>query len=68
MQRNTLCDRVHGGTMGQTATYCSDCYNKVGRTQDPQIKAAESDGKVPMTKEGACCSCQEATVVVYFEG
>ena len=54
--------------MGQTATYCSDCYNKVGRAQDQQIKAAESDGKVPMTKEGACCSYQKATVVVYFEG
>jgi hypothetical protein len=54
--------------MGQTATYCSDCYNKVGRAQDAQIKAAESDGKIPMTKEGTCCSCSKSTVVVYFEG
>jgi len=54
--------------MGQTGTHCSDCYNKVGRVQDAQIKAAESDGKVPMTKEGNCCSCNKATVVIYFEG
>ena len=55
--------------MRQTATYCSDCYGKVGRVQDAQIKAAESDGKVlPMTKEGTCYSCSKATVVVYFEG
>jgi hypothetical protein len=54
--------------MGQTATYCSDCYNKVARVQDAQIKAAESDGKIPMTKEGTCCSCSKATVVIYFEG
>lgn len=54
--------------MGQTATYCSDCYNKVGRVQDAQIKAAESDGKVPMTTQGICCSCNTSTVVVYFEG
>jgi len=30
--------------------------------------AAESDGKVPMTKEGTCCSCGKATVVIYFKG
>ena len=54
--------------MGQTGTHCSDCYNKVERVQDAQIKAAESDGKVPMTKEGNCCSCNKATVVIYFEG
>jgi hypothetical protein len=54
--------------MGQTSTYCSDCYNKVARAQDAQIKAAESDGKIPMTKEGTCCSCSRATVVIYFEG
>ena len=54
--------------MGQTATYCSDCYNKVGRTQDAQIKTAESGGKVPMTKEGPCSSCNKATIVIYFEG
>ena len=54
--------------MGQTATYCSDCYNKVARAQDAQIKTRESDGKIPMTKEGTCCSCSKATVVIYFEG
>lgn len=54
--------------MGQTATYCSDCYNKVARAQDAQIKAAESDGKIPMTKQGTCHSCSKATVVIYFEG
>ena len=59
---------VQGGTKGQTANYCNDCYPNVGRAQDAQIKAAESDGKIPMTKEGTCCSCKKATVVVYFEG
>jgi hypothetical protein len=54
--------------MGQATTYCSDCYNKVARAQDAQIKAAESDGKVPMTKEGTCWSCRKATIVIYFEG
>ena len=54
--------------MGQTATYRSDCYNKVARAQDAQIKTGESDGKIPMTKEGTCCSCSKATVVIYFEG
>ena len=54
--------------MGQTATSCSDCYNKVARAQDAQIKTAESDGKNPMTKEGTYCSCSKATVVIYFEG
>jgi hypothetical protein len=54
--------------MGQTATYRSNRYNKVERAQDSQIKATESDGKVPMAKEGICCSCKKATVVVYFEG
>jgi hypothetical protein len=54
--------------MGQTTTYCSNCYNKVARAQDAQIKAAESDGNVPMTKEGTCCSCRKATIVIYFEG
>ena len=54
--------------MGQTSTYCSDCYNKVARAQDAQSKAVESDGKIPMTKEGTCCSYSKATVVIYFEG
>lgn len=54
--------------MGQTATHCSDCYNKVARAQGAQIKAAESDSTIPMTKEGACCLCKKATVVIYFEG
>jgi len=54
--------------MGQTATYCSNCYNKVARAQDAQIKTAKSDGKIPMTKEWTCCLCSKATVVIYFEG
>jgi hypothetical protein len=54
--------------MGQTETYCSDCYNTVGRVQDARIKAAESNGKTPMTKEGTCCSCKKTTIVAYFEG
>ena len=53
--------------MGQATTYCSDCDNKVARAQDAQIEAAESEGKVPMTKEGTCCSCRKATIVIYFE-
>jgi hypothetical protein len=56
-----------GETMGQTAPYCSECYNKVGRTEDAQVKAAESEGKVPMTKQGTCAACAKATVVVYYE-
>jgi hypothetical protein len=58
---------IQGGVMGQTATYCSECYNKVGRTEDAQVKAAESEGKVPMTKQGTCAACAKATVVVYYE-
>lgn len=54
--------------MGQTAAYCSDCYNKVARAQDAQIKAAESDSKIPMTRDGTGCSCSKSTVVIYFEG
>jgi hypothetical protein len=53
--------------MGQTAAYCSDCYNKVGRTEDALIKAAEQEGKVPMTKQGTCSQCTKATTVVYYE-
>ena len=53
--------------MGHTASYCSECYNKVGRTEDPQVKAAESEGKIPMTKQGACAKCGKDTVVVYYE-
>ena len=53
--------------MGHTAPYCSDCYNKVGRTEDAQMKAAENEGKVPMTKQGTCEKCGKDTVVVYYE-
>lgn len=53
--------------MAQTAPYCSDCYNKVGRTEDAGVKAAESEGKVPMTKQGTCCKCNQATIVVVYE-
>ncbi len=53
--------------MGQTAAYCSDCYNKIGRTEDAAVKAAESEGKVPMTKEGTCSKCQKSTTVVFYE-
>ena len=54
--------------MGKTATYCSECYNKVGRVEDAQVKAAESAGKTPMTGQGTCCKCNKATVVVFYEG
>ena len=53
--------------MGKTAAYCSDCYNKVGRVEDAQVKAAEGEGKVPMTAQGTCCKCSTATVVVFYE-
>lgn len=53
--------------MGQSTAYCSDCYNKVGRSEDAQIQAAEKAGQVPMTKQGTCCKCSKATTVVYYE-
>ena len=53
--------------MAKTATYCSDCYNKVGRVDDAQIKAAEAAGQTPMTGQGTCCKCNKATVVVFYE-
>ena len=53
--------------MAKTATYSSDCYNKVGRTEDAQIQAAEKSGEVPMTGQGTCCKCSKATVVVFYE-
>ncbi|SLM46371.1 protein of unknown function [Nitrospira japonica] len=53
--------------MAKTATYCSDCYNKVGRTEDAQIQAAEKSGQIPMTGQGTCCKCSKATVVVFYE-
>ncbi|HEU4686343.1 MAG TPA: hypothetical protein VFS39_17685, partial [Nitrospira sp.] len=59
--------RVQGGTMAKTATYCSECYNRVGRSEDAQIQAAERSGQVPMTTQGTCCKCNKATVVVYYE-
>lgn len=53
--------------MAQTASYCSDCYNKVARSEDAGIKAAENEGKTPMTKQGSCAKCGKAAVVVYYE-
>lgn len=53
--------------MGQTAAYCSECYNKVGRVEDAAVKAAESEGKAPMTKQGTCIKCSKAAIVVYYE-
>jgi hypothetical protein len=53
--------------MGQTAPYCSECYNKVARSEDPAVKAAESAGKTPMTKQGTCSKCSKAAVIVYYE-
>ena len=52
--------------MGETAAYCSDCYNKTARTEDAQVKAAEDAGQVPMTKHGTCCKCGKVAVVVYY--
>ncbi len=53
--------------MAKTSPYCSECYNKVGRTQDAAVKAAEQEGKVPMTTQGTCSKCSQATIVVYYE-
>lgn len=53
--------------MAKTSTYCSDCYNKVGRTEDPQIQSAENAGQAPMTGQRTCCKCNKATIVVYYE-
>ncbi len=53
--------------MAKTSTYCSECYNKTGRAEDAQIQAAERAGQVPMTGQGTCCKCGQATIVVYYE-
>jgi hypothetical protein len=53
--------------MAKTATYCSDCYNKVGRTEDANVKSAEAAGNTPMTVQGTCCKCSKATIVVFYE-
>lgn len=53
--------------MGQTATYCSECYNKVARMEDDAVKAAEREGKVPMTKQGTCSHCSQSGTVIYYE-
>jgi hypothetical protein len=45
--------------MAKTATYCSECYNKVGRVEDAVVKAAEASGKTPMTGQGTCCKCKQ---------
>ena len=42
-------------------------FHKVGRTHDPDIKAAEGAGKTPMTAQGTCCTCSKPTVVVYYD-
>jgi hypothetical protein len=59
--------KTDGGIMAKTATYCSDCYNKVGRTEDAEVKAAEAAGNQPMTAQGTCCKCSKATIVVFYE-
>lgn len=53
--------------MAETQPYCSECYNSHARTHDAQVKASESAGKVPMTKQGTCVKCGKATVVVYYD-
>ncbi len=52
--------------MGETAAYCSECYNKLGKS-DSQIQAAEKAGKTPMTKNAVCNKCGKSTVVIYYE-
>ncbi|HEV8243695.1 MAG TPA: hypothetical protein VGQ07_06850 [Nitrospirales bacterium] len=53
--------------MGETSAYCSDCYSKTARAEDAQVKAAESAGTAPMTKQGTCSKCGKSTVVVYYK-
>lgn len=53
--------------MAETPLYCSEYYNTHARANDAQVKAAESAGKMPMTKQGACVKCGKATIVVYYE-
>ena len=55
--------------MGETSTYCNDCYgqvSKAGPAADANIVAAEKAGEVPMTKQGACSKCGKAAVVIYY--
>jgi len=53
--------------VAETPPYCSECYNTQARANDAQVKAAESAGKMPMTKQGTCIKCGKATIVVYYE-
>ncbi len=56
--------------MGESANYCSTCYNALGKggvPHDSQVQAAEAAGKTPMTKKGTCSKCGKATVVVYYD-
>ena len=56
--------------MGETSTYCNDCYglvSKPGTGADASVVAAEKAGKVPMTRQGACSKCGKATVVIYYD-
>lgn len=59
--------KTQEGPMAKTASYCSDCYNKIGRNEDGQIQSAEKNGQVPMTEQGTCCKCNNKTVVVFYE-
>jgi hypothetical protein len=54
------------GYKAETPPYCSECYNTHARASDAQVKAAESAGKMPMTKQGTGKQCGKATVVVYY--
>ena len=59
-----------GNKMAQTATYCSDCYDRALKTPQPEdasLLAAEKSGAMPMTKEGTCSKCGVKTVVMSFE-
>lgn len=53
--------------MAETAAYCNDCYNAVARIKDAHVKAAESAGNVPMTKQAPCATCGKTTIVVYYQ-
>ena len=54
--------------MAKTATYCSECYNKVGRVEDAVVKAAEASRENAHDRARHCCKCSKATIVVYYRG
>ena len=53
--------------IGQTATYCSECYNKVARMEDDTVKATERKSKGSYDETGTCGRGSQAGTVIYYE-